>query len=54
MIVHIDVNSKTKRRNVEKVRQAHLDNLTKARAIAMIFPTRFRADAIQAIMKGIK
>ena len=54
MIVHIDVNSRVKRHNVEKVKQAHLDNLTRARAIAMVFPTRFRADAIQAIMKGIK
>lgn len=46
--------TKARRLNTTKVSQSHLDKLTKARAIAGLFPTRQRADVVKAIMAGMK
>jgi hypothetical protein len=46
--------AKARRVNTEKTSQRHLDEVTKARAIAQLFPARQRADVVSMIMKGLK
>jgi hypothetical protein len=46
--------TKARRMNVEKTSQKHLDEVTRARAIAQLFPARERADVVSMIMKGLK
>jgi hypothetical protein len=42
--------TKARRRNTEKTSQKHLDEVTRARAIAQLFPARERAEVVRLIM----
>jgi hypothetical protein len=42
--------TKARRRNTEKTSQKHLDEVTKARAIAQLFPARQRAEVVRLLM----
>jgi hypothetical protein len=42
--------AKARRQNVEKTSQRHLDAVTKARAIAQLFPARERAEVVRLLM----
>jgi hypothetical protein len=42
--------TKARRRNTEKTSQRHLDAVTKARAIAQLFPARQRAEVVRLLM----
>jgi hypothetical protein len=42
--------AKARRQNTEKTSQRHLDAVTKARAIAQLFPARERAEVVRLLM----
>jgi hypothetical protein len=46
--------AKARRRNTEKTSQKHLDAVTRARAIAQLFPARERAEVVRLLMSTVK
>jgi hypothetical protein len=44
---------KARRVNTEKTSQKHLDAVTKARAIAQLFPARQRAEVVRLLMTTV-
>jgi hypothetical protein len=46
--------AKARRVNTEKTSQRHLDEVTKARAIAQLFPARERAEVVRLLMTTAK
>jgi hypothetical protein len=46
--------TKARRCNTEKTSQRHLDEVTKARAIAQLFPARERAEVVRLLMSTVK
>jgi hypothetical protein len=46
--------TKARRVNNEKTSQRHLDEVTKARAIAQLFPARERAEVVRLLMSTVK
>jgi hypothetical protein len=42
--------AKARRMNTEKTSQKHLDAVTRARAIAQLFPARQRAEVVRLLM----
>jgi hypothetical protein len=45
--------TKARRVNTEKTSQRHLDEVTKARAIAELFPARERAEVVRLLMSTV-
>jgi hypothetical protein len=52
-IYSIENVAKARRQNTEKTSQRHLDEVTKARAIAQLFPARERAEVVRLLMSTV-